>query len=77
MQIMVLDPRRTHQGGREDCLMRIGPTPDHRRWICLDCGLEVMWTRLEVNPDPGCRCLEPHDIGCPLAESLKDMEDGS
>ena len=77
MQVLVLDPRRTHQGGSEDCLMRIGPTPDHRRWVCFDCGLEIMWTQLDVSVEPNCRCAgDGHDIGCPLSEFLKGVQVG-
>ena len=46
MHVLVLDPVRSH--GDRTCLMRLSPTPDHKRWICLDCGIDIMWTHLNV-----------------------------
>jgi hypothetical protein len=73
-QVLVLDPVRAH-GGRT-CPMRLAPTPDHKRWICLDCGIEIMWTRLDVELLPHCRCLEPHDIGCPMQAAMQEDDSG-
>jgi hypothetical protein len=71
MQVLILDPVRSHEG--RECLMRIAPTPDHKQWICFDCGITILWTRLDVKVEPNCRCAgKEHDIGCPLKESLDD-----
>lgn len=48
MFVMVLDPRKTH-GDNQDCPMRLTVSPDGRRWMCADCGLDIMWTRVDTN----------------------------
>ena len=46
MKIWVLDPVRSHEG--RECKMRIATTPDHKQWHCLDCGVAILWTQVEV-----------------------------
>lgn len=47
MMIMTLDVRATHVNN-SDCPMRISLTPDGRNWMCVDCGLQILWKSIEV-----------------------------
>lgn len=46
-RIMVLDPKKTHEGGRENCPSRLVQNPEGK-WFCIDCGSHVMWKSAKV-----------------------------
>lgn len=47
MYIMTLDVKRTHEGNPE-CPSRIVQRPD-KGWMCVDCGLDILFKRIELN----------------------------
>jgi hypothetical protein len=51
MKVLTLDPKRTHEHN-PGCPMRLVPTPDKHAWMCLDCGMRIMMTSVEVMPIP-------------------------
>jgi hypothetical protein len=55
--------------------MRLTVTPDHKRWICADCGIDILWTRIDVEQLPTCRCVEKgHDLACVCAPKMVAAE---
>ena len=48
MFVMLLDVKQTHDNNPE-CPMRLVQHPNGN-WMCSDCGLEILWKKIEVRP---------------------------
>ena len=64
MHVMTLDVKRTHKGNPR-CPSRIVQSPDGR-WMCVDCGLDILFTRINTEYD---REAEEY-------ETIEDILDG-